>query len=150
MMAKGYGKGPRAVIWPPGHPHAPDAQASQASQPSGKGKGTGTDPEARIRLKVAHWEAFANRLLRNQARKHMFKTMLVERRRRAIIMRENVAADRSLISTLSMDLLGQLTSMRILKMMMMMMPMSQLVQWLLQQVMHQLLPLHLVTYHHQG
>ena len=26
--AKMYGKGPRAVIWPPGHPHAPDAQAS--------------------------------------------------------------------------------------------------------------------------
>ena len=40
---------------------------------------------------IAQWEAFANRLLRNRARKHMFKTMLVERRRRAMIMRENVA-----------------------------------------------------------
>ena len=70
---RAYGKGPRAVIWPPGHPHAPDAQA-----PSGKGMGTGTDPETR-------------RLLRKLARRHMFKTMRVERRRRAIIMRENVA-----------------------------------------------------------
>ena len=89
--AKLYGKGPRAVIWPPGHPNAPDAKASQASQPS-RGKGTGTDPEARFSLLIGHWEAFANRLLGNRARKHMFKTMLVERRRRAIIMRgENVA-----------------------------------------------------------
>ena len=86
--AKAYGKGPRAVIWPPGHAHAPDAQASQASQLSGKGKGTGTDPETRIRLMVAQWEAFANRLLRKHARKHMFKTMRVESRRRAIIMTE--------------------------------------------------------------
>ena len=51
--AKAYGKGPRADIWPPGHPHAPDAQASQ---PSRKGKGTGTDPEARIRLMIARWK----------------------------------------------------------------------------------------------
>ena len=29
--AKAYGKGPKTVIWPPGHPHAPDAQASQPS-----------------------------------------------------------------------------------------------------------------------
>ena len=65
--AKAYG-GPRAVIWPPGHPHAPDAQASQASQPRQKGKGTSTDPEARISLMLAHWEAFANRLLRKRAR----------------------------------------------------------------------------------
>ena len=85
--AKAYGKGSRVVIWPPGHPNAPDAQASQASQPSGRGKGTGTDPEALI----AHWEALANRLLRKGARKHMFKTRLVKRRRRAIIMMENVA-----------------------------------------------------------
>ena len=42
-------------------------------------------------LLIAHWEAFANRLLSKRARKRMFKTMLVERRRRAIIMRENVA-----------------------------------------------------------
>ena len=71
--AKAYGKGPRAVIWPRGHPHGPDAQARQLS---GKGKGTGADPEARVNLMIAHWEAFANRLL---------KTMRVERRRRAII-----------------------------------------------------------------
>ena len=117
--AKMYGKGPRAVLWPPGHPEAPDAQASQSSQPSGRGKGTGTDPETRLSLLIAHWETFANRLLRNRARRHMFETMLRERRRRAIIM------------------------------MMMMMPVSQLVQWLLQQVMHQLLRLHLLdTYHH--
>ena len=66
--AKAYGKVPRAVIWPLGHPHAPDAQASQVSQPSGKGKRTGTDPEARTNLMIAHWEAFANRLLRKLAR----------------------------------------------------------------------------------
>ena len=71
--AKAYGKGPRVVIWPPGHPHAPDAQTSQASQPSGKGKGTGTDPEARTNLMIAHCKAFANRLLRKLARKHMFR-----------------------------------------------------------------------------
>ena len=75
------------VIWPPGHPEAPDAQASQAIQPSERGKGTGKDPETRSSLLIAHWEAFANRLLRKRARKHMFKAMLVERRRRAIIMR---------------------------------------------------------------
>ena len=77
----------------------------------------------------------------------MFKTMLVERRGRAIIMRENVAR-RTLIHANPKLVL---TSMRILKMMMMMMMMlmSQLVQWLLQQVMHQLLHLHLLaTYHH--
>ena len=39
--AKMYGKGPRAVIWPPGHPEAPGAQASE------KGKGTGNDFDAR-------------------------------------------------------------------------------------------------------
>ena len=89
--AKAYDKRPRAVIWPPGHPHAPDAQASHASQPSGKGKSTGTDSEARTNLMIAHWEAFANRLLRKLASKHMFQTMRVERCRRAIIMRENVA-----------------------------------------------------------
>ena len=51
--AEMYGKGPRAVIWPPGHPEAPDAQASQSSQPSGRGKGTGTDPETRFSLLIA-------------------------------------------------------------------------------------------------
>ena len=40
---------------------------------------------------IAQSEAFANRLLRKLARKHMFKTMRVERRRRAMVMRENVA-----------------------------------------------------------
>ena len=89
--AKAYGKGPRAVISPPGHPYAPDAQASHASESSGKGKGTSADAEARISLMIAHWEAFPNRLLRKRARKHMFQEMLVERRRRAIIMMENVA-----------------------------------------------------------
>ena len=34
--AKAYGKGPRAVIWSPGHPNAPDAQASQATNPVGE------------------------------------------------------------------------------------------------------------------
>ena len=90
--AKMYGKGPRAVIWPPGHPEAPDAQASQSSQPSGRGKGIGTDPETRFNLLIAHWEAFANRLLRNRTRRHMFETMLIERRRRAIIMGENACS----------------------------------------------------------
>ena len=81
--AKALGKGPRAVIWPVGHP-----DATQASE---KCQGPGKDPEARQGLLTANWEAFAHRLLRKQARKHMFKTMLAERRRRAIIMRENVA-----------------------------------------------------------
>ena len=40
---------------------------------------------------VAHWGAFANRLLRNYARKYMFKFWKIERRRRAIVMRENMA-----------------------------------------------------------
>ena len=49
------------------------------------------DPEPRVNLMIAHWEAFANRLLRKLARKHMFKVLRVERRRRAIVMRENIA-----------------------------------------------------------
>ena len=56
-------------------------QASQGSHPTG----------ARLSLLIAHWEAFANRLLRNRARRHRFETVLIERRRRAIIMRENAA-----------------------------------------------------------
>ena len=71
--AKAYGKGPRAVIWPP-YP-----------------KGTGTDPVVRTNLMVAHWGAFANRPLRNYTRKYMFKFWKIEKRRRATIMRENVA-----------------------------------------------------------
>ena len=66
----------------------------QARQTNPVGKArvrTGTDPEARTNLMIAHWEAFANKLLRKLARKHMFKTMRLERRRRAMSMRENVA-----------------------------------------------------------
>ena len=36
--AKAHGKGPRAVIGPPGHPEAPNAQASQSSQPVGEAR----------------------------------------------------------------------------------------------------------------
>ena len=71
--AKAYGKGPRAVVWPPYPP------------------GTGTDPVARTNLMVAHWGAFANRLLRNYTRKYMFKFWKIDKRRRAIIVRENMA-----------------------------------------------------------
>ena len=63
--AKSYGTGPRAVIWPPVHSYAPDAQASQ---PSGKGQGTTMYLESRVNLMIAHWEAFANRRLRKLAR----------------------------------------------------------------------------------
>ena len=52
--AKMYGKGPRADIWPPGHPEATDAQASQGSHPTRKGKGNGKDPAARLSLLIAH------------------------------------------------------------------------------------------------
>ena len=105
-------------------------------QLSGKGKGTGTDPEARTDLMIAHWEAFANRLLRKLARKHMFKTMRVERRRRAMIMRENVARRTLIHANPNMNLLGQLLSMKTPRV-----TMSELVQLLLQRVMHQLLHL---------
>ena len=40
---------------------------------------------------VAHWRAFANILLRNYTRKYMFKFWKIEKRRRAIVMRENMA-----------------------------------------------------------
>ena len=83
-------KGPRGVLWPPGHLEAPDAQASQASQPSEKGKGTGKPSQCPL-----------GGLFRKRARKHMFKTTLVERRLRAIIMRENVARKRSFMPTLN-------------------------------------------------
>ena len=71
--AKAYGKGPRSVVWPP-YP-----------------QGAGTDPVVRTNLMVAHWGAFANRLLRNYTRKYMFNFWKIEKRRRAIIMRENMA-----------------------------------------------------------
>ena len=71
--AKAYGKGPRSVVWPP-YP-----------------QGTNTDPAARTNLMVVHWGAFANRPLKNYTRKYMFKFWKIEKRRRAIIMRENMA-----------------------------------------------------------
>ena len=77
--AKAFGKGPRAVIWPPY-------------------QGTRMDPVVRSDLMIAHWAAFANRLLRNYARKYMFKFWKIEKRRRAIIMHENMAR-RTLIRT---------------------------------------------------
>ena len=83
--AKAYGKGPRAVIWPP---YPPDVQAQSSGV---KGQGTTTDPVSHVNLVIAHWEAFANRLLRNYTRKHMFKAWGIEKRRRAIVMRENIA-----------------------------------------------------------
>ena len=49
------------------------------------------DPVARANLIVAHWGAFANSLLRNYTRKYMFKFWQIEKRRRAIVMRENMA-----------------------------------------------------------
>ena len=110
--AKAFGKGPRAVIWPPY-------------------QGTRMDPVVRSNLMIAHWAAFANRLLRKYARKYMFKFWRIEKRRRAIIMHENMAR-RTLI--LNMDLLGQLTFMSVPVILMM----SQLFQWLAHQVMPQL------------
>ena len=71
--AKAHGRGPRSVVWPP-HP-----------------QGTEVDPRARANLVLAHWGAFANRLLRNYTRKYMFKFWKIEKRRRAIVMRENMA-----------------------------------------------------------
>ena len=67
--AKAHGKGPRAVVWPP-YP-----------------QGAGTDPAVRTNLMVAHWGAFANRLLRNYTRKHMFKFWKIEKRRRDMARR---------------------------------------------------------------
>ena len=63
--AKAYGKGPRAVVWPP---YPQNVQ------------GTNVDPVARANLMVARWGAFANRLLRNYIRKHMFKFWKIEKR----------------------------------------------------------------------
>ena len=71
--AKAHGKGPRSVVWPP-YPH-----------------GTNMDPVVRANLMVAHWGVFANRILRNYTRKYMFKFWKIEKRRRAIVMRENMA-----------------------------------------------------------
>ena len=56
------------------------------------------DPVVRSNLMIAHWAAFANRLLRKYARKYMFKFWRIEKRRRAIIMHENMAR-RTLIRT---------------------------------------------------
>ena len=69
--AKAHGKGPRSVVWPP-YP-----------------QGTNMDPIARANL--MHWGAFASRLLRNYTRKYMFKFWKIEKRRRAIVLRENMA-----------------------------------------------------------
>ena len=69
-------------------PYTPDVQAAQSG---GKGKGTTTDPASRVNLMIAHWEAFANRLLRKFTRKYMFKMWRIEKRRRAIVMRQNMA-----------------------------------------------------------
>ena len=74
--AKAHGKGPRSVVWPP---YLQNIQ------------GTDTDPTARANLMVAHWGAFANRLLRNSTRKYLFKFWKIEKRRRAIDMRGNMA-----------------------------------------------------------
>ena len=74
--AKAHGKRPRSVVWLP--------------YPQGM-QGTDVDATARANLMVAHWGAFANRLLRNYTRKYMFKFWKIEKRRRAIVMRENMA-----------------------------------------------------------
>ena len=50
-------------------------------------QGTEVDPGARF----AYWGAFANRLLRNYTRKYMFKFSRIEKRRRVIVMRGNMA-----------------------------------------------------------
>ena len=72
--AKAHGNGPRSVVWPP---------CPQNMQ------GTDVDPTARANLMVAHSKA--NRHLRNYTRKYMFKFWSIEKRRRAIVMRENMA-----------------------------------------------------------
>ena len=124
--AKAHGKGPRPVVWPP-YPQITDV-----------------DPTARANLMVAHWGVFANRLLRNYTRKYMFKFWKIEKRRRAIVMRENMARRTLLfVPILNMDLSGQLTFTNVL----VVLRMSQLLQWLLQQVMFQLL--HLDCLHSQ-
>ena len=58
----------RSVVWPP---YPQNIQ------------GTDVDPTVRANLLVAHWKAFANRLLRNYTRKYMFKFWKIEKRHRA-------------------------------------------------------------------
>ena len=114
VKAKAPGKGPRAVVWPR---HPQNIQ------------GTDVDPTARANLMVAHWGAFANRLLRNYTRKYMFRFWKIEKRRRAIVVRENIGL--SFVSILNLDLSdfsGQLTFTNVPVTLMM----SQLLQWLLQ------------------
>ena len=72
----------------------------------------------------------------------MFKVWRIEKRRRAIVMRESVARRISSMPILNMDVSGQLTSMKIPRVMK-----SQLSQWLLQKVMCQLLHLDQVSSH---
>ena len=48
-------------------------------------------PCSTTNLMVAHWGAFAKRVLRNYTRKYMFKFLKIEKRRRAIVMRGNMA-----------------------------------------------------------
>ena len=123
--AKAHGKGPRSVVWPP-YP-----------------QGTNVDPVTRTNLMIAHLGAFANRLLRNYTRKYMFKFWKIEKRHRAIIMRENMARRTLIHANPSIDLSGQLTFTNVP----VILRMSQLFQWLLQQVMFQLL--HLDVLHNQ-
>ena len=74
----------------------------------------------------------------------MFKFWKIEKRRRAMIMRENLGQENShWYQPPNMDLLGQLIFMNVPVTLMM----SQLSQWLLQQVMSQLL--HLDVLHSQ-
>ena len=108
----------RGVVWPP-YP-----------------QGTEVDPTARANLMIANWGAFANRLLRNYTKNYMFKFWRIEKRRRAVVMRERTWLEGlSSVSIPNMDLSGQPTSMNVL----VILRMSQLLQWLLQQVMFQLL-----------
>ena len=92
------------------------------------------DPVVRSNLMIAHWAAFANRLLRKYARKYMFKFWRIEKRRRAIIMHENMAR-RTLIRTNPQY--GPFRPIDIHECSRILM-MSQLSQWLVHQVMPQL------------
>ena len=60
-------------------------------QPNPVVERTTTDTVSRANVVVGDWGAFANRLLRNYTRKYMFKFWNIEKRRRAIVMRENMA-----------------------------------------------------------
>ena len=121
--AKAHGKGPRSVVRPP---YPQNIQ------------GTDVDPTARANLMVDHWGAFANRLLRNYTRKYMFKFWKIEKRRRAIAMRENMARRTFLRVNLQH---GPFRPVDIYECS------SDSVQWVVQQVMFQLL--HLDCLHSQ-